>query len=108
MWLRIGVVTELRKPFLQHENRPSFDRDAGQSSTAPGAGVDVDAVGTDVRMGHRRMTKHDDDSMILGRPEKLVANPMQVFGGLLFDPDPGTNAGVYEQKISAAKAVAQT
>ena len=97
-----------QQPFLQDQNCCALDGDAGQGSRTPGAGVDVDPVAAYVRMRHRCMAMHDEFAVILGRVEKLVTDPDQVIGILVFDRDVGPDAGVNEQEISTRKMIAQT
>ena len=96
------------KQRLQKQNRCTLDRDAGQGSGLPGAGVDVDSVVTDIGMRNRRMAVHNESSVILHRVEELVTNPDQVFGVLLIEWNVRTNTGVDEKEISARKMIAQT
>ena len=50
---------------LQYEYRGAFDRDTGESSRSPRAGIDIDPVGANVGVIHGRMTVHDKLAMIL-------------------------------------------
>jgi hypothetical protein len=102
----IGIVR--RKRLSQKQNRRALDGDAGQSSRAPRAGVDVDSIMPDIGMWHRRMAVNDKLSVVPCRVEELVADPEQVVEILPLDRNGWANTGMYEQEISAAKTRAET
>ena len=91
----------------QNQNRCALDRDAGESSRPPRSGVDVDSVLPDIGMRHWRVAVNDEFTVVLCRVEKLMTNPEQIVVVLLLDRDVRANAGMHEQEISAAKAVAE-
>src|SRR5580658_9215029 len=95
------------KRFLQNEYRRTFDGDAGKSSRSPRSGIDVHSVLPDVGMWHRRMAVDDEFAMVLRRAEKFITNPHQVVEVLLPDGNARANAGMHEQEIAAAEAVAE-
>lgn len=97
-----------RSRCLQHENCGAFDCDTGQHAAAPGAGIDIDAIVTDIDMRDGRMPVHDDLSMIPLGNQKFVANPEQIMLILRMDRNGGAYAGMNEEKIAAFEGVSKT
>src|SRR5439155_20414351 len=92
---------------LQEQNRRAFNRNAGQGSRSPRAGIDIDSIVFDVRMRHRRVTVNDESFVIARGVEELITNPDQIVNVLLLDRDVRTNAGVNEQEFAATELIAQ-
>src|SRR2546423_119116 len=91
----------------QKQNRRAFNCSTGQATRLPRAGVDVDAVEPDIGMRHWCVSMHDEFAVVFIRVEKLVANPDEIVGILALDRNAGADAGVHEQKVSAAVTVVQ-
>ena len=95
------------KTYSQDKNRRAFNCSTGQATRLPRAGVDIDAVGPDIGMRHRCVSMHDELAVVFIRVEKLVANPGEIVAVLALEGNAGADAGVHEQKISAAVTVVQ-
>src|SRR5579872_4337891 len=77
-----------------------FENSACQAPRHEGTGIDVDPVGADLRLPHRRMPMDDDFSKINVARQKFVADPQQVVRALLGKWRARAHAGV-AQKVPA-------
>ena len=76
-------------------------------SCSPRGGVNIDSVGANVWMRHRRMTVHDESLVFPRAVEELITNPDQIVNILLLNRNARTNARMHEQEIAATELVAQ-
>ena len=70
-------------PCLDREHAVALDGQQSQNTGGIGACVDIDAVRSDIRFGHRGMTVHHELAEIVFTLKKLIADPKQIFFALL-------------------------
>ena len=76
---------------------PGFvDPDAGQDARGKGAGINVDPVGPELRHAHGRMAMHDALAEIAVVVKERIADPQEVFLGLILWGDTWPDAGMDE------------
>src|SRR5260370_37986400 len=63
--------------------------------------MDVDAIGTDFRLHHRRMSMDDDLAERLFVEQKILSDPEQIRFALLPKRNARTHAGMYEEIVAA-------
>ena len=80
---------------------------AGELPGGVGAGVEINAVRKDLRLGDWRMAVHHDLFERAGMFEKVVSYPQQIMSALLCQRYARANAGMHEEIISADVGIAQ-
>src|SRR5262249_7539243 len=85
----------------------AFENKAGQLTSRVGSRVDIDAVCSNVRLGHRRVPMHDNLAKVLLAGEEIVSNPEQVVFRLLGKANSWSNSSMDEEKITADEILFQ-
>src|ERR1700722_10262657 len=89
---------------LDCEHPFALDRQQGQNASRIGPCVDINSVGSNLRLGHGCMAVHNEFAEILFTLKELIPDPKQVFLALLPQRYPRPDAGVRKEKISTKKA----
>jgi hypothetical protein len=76
-----------------------LEHDASQAPGCKSAGIDIDAVGQNLRLFNRSMSVHDDSSKIPRAREKLTANPKEITGFLAVQRNSWTYPRVTEKVL---------
>src|SRR5947209_6305002 len=79
----------------------ALDGQEGEGAGGIGSGVDVDPVGSKLRLGDRGVAVHDEFAEVFLACKKFIADPEQVFGFLLPQRDARFHAGMDKQEIAA-------
>src|ERR1700730_8230381 len=81
----------------------SLDYEASQSSGRICTGINVDAVGANLRVQHWCVSVHNNFSEVSFVMKKIVANPEQIFFVLLIQRDAGAHPRMNKKEVFADK-----
>ena len=90
-----------RRLAVQDVGRITFKRHASENIAHEGAGINVDAVGQELRTWDRRMTVNDNGFQGVSRSEKRFADPKHVLKKLTVEGNARANARMDKEIIAA-------